>query len=210
MRIVRFALALATTGVLVLSGASSGGAQSPATTDQQIPGALIGVGPTQRTLIVEYTNEELLQGCGVLGMTPSVTETADTVSVTLTAHVGVLAPGTFCGDSGHVWTATVPLSAPLGGRSVLGLGLQGAAFYSGAPPPTMPNLVGLSPRDARLLLSLPRGIPAGQPFGVGPVALVDHHTRHSTTGAPALVVRQRPIAGTPIRRHMLVVLSVAP
>jgi len=207
MRLGRLVLPLATIGLVVLMGAASS-AQSPATTDEPIQGWLIGVGPTQRSLAVAYRDG----GCGFSSVTPLVTETPVSVTVTLTAQSVVQPPGASCPAVAWDATLTVALAAPLGGRAVSGLELQGRAF--GVPPlPTgaMPSLVGLSPYDARAMLTHPPGVPAGQPFaGGGPVGLVDHHTHRSKTGALPMVIAQRPLTGKPIRRDMIVVLTVAP
>src|ERR1039458_8158142 len=206
MRLGRLVLPLATIGLVVLMGTASS-AQSPATTDEQIQGWLIGVTPTQRSLTAGY----LSGGCGFSSVTPSVTETPVSVTVTLTAQSVVQPPGVACPANLLVESTTAALAAPLGGRAVYGLELQGGAFGVLRLAVAMPSLVGLSPYDARLMLTHPPGDLAGQPFGsAGPVGLVDHHTRHSRTGALAMVIAQRPLAGKPMRRHMIVVLTVAP
>jgi len=202
----RFVLPLATIGLLALTGAS-GRADTQQTVDSQIPGLLVGVGPGQRSLTVAWDNA-LAQGCGAPTVTPSVVETGDSVSVVLTAQETALPPEDSCGGVGLMGTVTVPLTAPLGGRALEGLELRGGAFYRGGGA-MMPSLVGLSPYDARLMLSPPPGEPAGASFADGPVGLVDHQTRHSQAGL-ASVVAQRPLAGKAIRRHMIVVLTVAP
>lgn len=206
---MRVVLLLAMGVVLALTSALSS-AQSPATTDQPIQGLLIGTGPKQKTLLAQYNNSTVV-GCGILGVTPSVTETTASVSVSLIAHVGVLPPGEGCADSLVSGTVAIPLPAPLDGRTVNGLQIQGGAFalFPGLRMP-MPNLIGLSPHDALLMLSPPPGVPPGQPFVGGPVGLVEHHTHHSHPATLASVVAQRPAAGDAMHRHMTVVLTIAP
>jgi len=202
------ALALAVIGLLGFIGASSN-ADAQQTVDSQIPGQLIGVGPDQRTLIVEWNNNDV-QGCGTPVVTPTVVETAASVSVTLTAVDDALAPGTSCGGVGLVGTVTATLAAPLAGRTIEGLQIQGGAFDQfRTRTETMPDLVGLSPVDARLMLSLPPGVPKGQLFNDGPVGLVDHYVRQSHAGVLASVIAQQPKPGKPMRRGMIVILRVA-
>jgi hypothetical protein len=201
---------LLSAGAVVLVGATS--AQGDATVSGPLHGNLLGVGPDQGSLIVGW-DESDAPGCGVVNgsVTPSVIETAESVTVTLTAEAYANPPNTVCPLPAGFGTITVALAAPLGGREITGLGIQGGGYGQGsAPPIRIPNLVGLSPVDSRLMMSSPRGIPAGQSFsGVGPVGLVDHHT-HVSRGALAMVVAQRPRVGEPIRRHITVVLTVAP
>ena len=211
MRLGRFVVAILSAAGLLAAAAASSGAQGT-TTQAPISGLLLAVGPAGRSLTVAYTDAGV-QGCGLFGVSPSVVETAASVSVTLTATVGVLPPGVACADDlvGLGQTVVVTLSAPLAGRAVEGLTVQGGVFdwYGEVAAPTIPNLVGLSPLDARLMLSPPPGTPAGEPFGFGPVALVDHTDRHAGARAHATVVAQKPEPGTPLRRGMIVVLTVA-
>jgi hypothetical protein len=208
MRLGRLVLALAMIGLVALMGTASSSAQGTVTVAEQAQGALVGVGPDQRTLIVAWTDQDF-GGCGVFGVAGSAAETADSVSVTLVAQVGVDEPGSACGAPGQFGTVTVTLAAPLAGRAVKGLQLLGWAFsqYNNTIAGfRMPKLAGLSPHDARFMLTLP-SLPIGErPIG----GLVDHHTHHSKTGALAMVVAQRPLAGKLIRRHTIVVLTVAP
>ncbi len=207
-----FALPLAAIGLLLVFTGGSSSADAPQTIDSQIPGLLIGVGPAQRTLTVGWNNDDV-EGCGTPVVTPSVVETAGSVTVTLVAQDGVLPAGVACGGVGLAGTVTVALAAPLAGRSVEGLQVQGGAFDwygSGGGGSTMPDLVGLSPYDARLMLSPPPGTPTGRPFRNGPVGLVDHYASDLRAGALASVVSQKPLPGKPIRRDMIVVLKVAP
>jgi hypothetical protein len=209
VRLGRLFVALLTAGLLSAAAASSS-AQGTTTTQEPIGGLLLAVGPAGRSLTVSYTDAGI-QGCGLFGVAPAVAETAASVSVTLTATVGVLPPGVSCADDLVGGTVVVPLAAPLAGRAVDGLALQGGAFdwYGEVAAPTIPSLVGLSPLDARLMLSPPPGTPGGEPFGFGPVALVDHTARHAGARALATVVAQKPAPGTPLRRGMIVVLTVA-
>lgn len=211
MRLGRLVVALLSAAGLLAAAAAPGGAQGT-TTQAPISGLLLAVGPAGRSLTVAYTDAGV-QGCGLYGVSPSVVETAASVSVTLTATVGVLPPGVACADDlvGLGQTVVVPLSAPLAGRAVDGLVLQGGVFdwYGEVSAPTIPSLVGLSPLDARLMLSPPPGVAPGEPFGFGPVALVDHNARHAGARAFATVIAQKPAPGTAIHRGMLVVLTVA-
>ena len=200
-------------GLLALLGTSS--AQGDATVSGPLSGSLLSVGPNQRSLIVGWEDSQG-PGCGIEtdSVSASATETAASVSVTVAAQWIVDPPGVACPLSLDVGTVTVALASPLDGRRVDGLTIQGQGFavqWRRQPPP-MPNLVGLSPLDARLMMTNPVGVVHGETFsGVGPVGLVDHHTHHSRTGgAFAMVVAQRPLAGKPIRSHMTVVLTVAP
>jgi hypothetical protein len=209
VRLGRLFVALLLAAGLSGAAAASSGAQG-ATTQEPISGQLLAVGPAGRSLTVAYPGAAM-QGCGLFGVAPGVVETAASVTVTLTATVGVLPPGVECADGLVGGTVVVPLAAPLAGRAVEGLALQGGAFdfYGGSVGPTIPSLVGLSPLDARLMLSPPPGALAGEPFGFGPVALVDHTARHAGARALATVVAQKPAPGTPLRRGLIVVLTVA-
>jgi hypothetical protein len=208
VRLGRLVVALLSAAGLLAAGAASSGAQG-ATAQEPISGMLLAVGPSGRFLLVAYPGAAD-QGCGLFGVAPEVAETAASVTVTLTATVGVLPPGVACADGLIGGTLVVPLAAPLAGREVEGLALQGAVFdsFSGGGP-TIPSLVGLSPLDARLMLSPPPGVTPGEPFGFGPVALVDRNARHAGARALATVVAQKPAPGTAIHRGMLVVLTVA-
>jgi hypothetical protein len=211
MRLGRPLVALVLAAGLAAATAASSGAQGT-TTQVPIEGLLLAVGPAGRSLTVAYTDAGA-EGCGLFGVSPSVVETTASVSVTLTATVGVLPPGVACADDlvGLDQTVVIPLSAPLAGRAVEGLALQGGVFdwYGEVMAPTLPSLLGLSPLDARLMLSPPPGTPAGEPFGFGPVAFVDHTARHAAARALATVVAQKPKPGTPLRRGMVVVLTLA-
>jgi hypothetical protein len=209
VRLRRLGPAFATVGLLAVAGLSSG-AQGATTAQEPISGLLLAVGPAGRSLTVAYTDAGI-GGCGLLGVTPAVVETATSVSVTLTATVGVLQPGVECADDLVFGTVVVPLAAPLAGRAVEGLELQGGVFdwYGGNGRPTVPSLVGLSPLDARLMLSPPPGISTGESFAFGPVALVDHTARHASARVLATVTAQKPAPGAPLRRGLVVVLTVA-
>jgi hypothetical protein len=195
------------TGLLLLMAASSS-ADGTQTIDTPIPGLLIAVGPTQQTLTVAWNNARA-QGCGSLVVAPSVVETATTVTVQLIAQVTqpVPAPETCAGDA-EFGTLTATLASPLAGRAVNGLQLTGGALYSDyGPGATMPSLVGLSPYDARMMLS---PMPADKRVPWGPVGLVDHHSGHVPGGALATVIAQRPVAGRLLPHRVIVVLTVAP
>jgi hypothetical protein len=211
VRLGRSVVALLSAAGLLAAAAASSVAQGT-TTQAPISGLLLAVGPAGRSLTVAYTDADV-HGCGLFGVSPTVVETAASVTVTLTATVGVLPPGVACAADlvGIGQTVVVPLSAPLAGRAVEGLALQGGVFdwYGEVAAPTIPSLVGLSPLDARLMLSPPPGVAPGEPFGFGPVALVDHSARHAGARALPTVVAQKPAPGTPIRRGMIVVLTVA-
>jgi len=167
------------------------------TVSQQIPGVLIGVGANQRSLLVGYTNSTI-PGCGtIVGMEPSITETATSVTVTLTAEVSGEEFQYGCAGVGLIYTGAVPLPGPLAGRAINGLRLVGGAFQSGSGE--MSSLVGLAPSDARLLLTSP-----GSPF----VGLVDHRLHGRRSNRPPTVIAQRPAAGKPIRRGTIVVLTI--
>ena len=60
------------------------------------------------------------------------------------------------------------------------------------------------------MLSPPPGISTEQVVRVlGPVALVDHTARHASSRALATVTAQKPAPGAPLRRGLVVVLTVA-
>jgi len=206
MRLGRLVLLLVVAGLLILTRPPGSSAQNATTISAQAHGTLIGVGPGQRRLIVEWTNTGL-PGCGVYGVTSSTTATSTSVTVTLTAQVDVLAPGTPCGGVGQFGSVTETLAAPLGGRAINGVQLLGGAFLlprQGAL--TMPDLVGLSPNDARIMVTQP-DIPARDRV----IARVVIHRRHAkTTRRLARVIAQRPAADKPIRPNTTVVLTVAP
>jgi hypothetical protein len=198
----RCVLVAATAGLLALLGAS--GAHGDATTTGTLHGFLLGVGPGQRSLMVGW-DDSRGPGCGVLSgsVTASASETSESVTVTVTAQGIVLSPGEACPSVLEVGRVNVALASPLHGRDVMGLTIQGQGFEPNLGEivqTRLPNLVGLSPLDARLMMT----------SGVGTVGLVDRHTHRSRSGALAMVVGERPQPGTPIRRHMVVVLSVAP
>jgi hypothetical protein len=176
-----------------------------ATLQEQIPGVLVGVGPTQQSLIVEFSNAHI-SGCGILSVTPSVVETSGSVAVSLEATEDVLAPGEACPLALVEATVTVPLSAPLDGRAVTGIHVGSGALGPGSAG--LASLVGLSPRDARLMLTPPGdGVPPNQhPFG-----LIVHHTHHAGAGPLPRVIAQQPAAGKPLHgQHAIVILTVAP
>jgi hypothetical protein len=180
--------------ILALAGGETVGAAT--TLSEPITGALVAVGSDQRSVEVRYDNAQI-SGCGILSVTPAVTETQTTVAVALTAQVGVLPPDTACAAILISATISVPLSKPLAGRAVEGLALHPDGF--GLVPGRMPNLVGLSPRDARLMLS------SGPPSSVG---LVDHYVARA--GGPARVISQRPRGGAPRPHpHGVVTLTIA-
>ncbi|HEY6476079.1 MAG TPA: PASTA domain-containing protein [Polyangia bacterium] len=197
----RLMILLATGAALILALAATAavGATSSAMTEQ-ISGTLTSVGSGQRSLDVYYDNAHI-GGCGISAVTPTVTETSTSVEVTLTAQVNTLPPDVACPAVLIGQALTVPLSHPLGGRDVEGLTIRGGALaLTTIEPRRMPSLVGLSPRDARLMLS------AGPPPLVG---LVTHNVRSSGTGL-ARVISQRPAAGSALpTRGGIVVLTVA-
>jgi hypothetical protein len=196
---VGFGLA-ALLGVLVLEAASSS-ALDAQTASIQVPGTLVGIGPQQRSLIVTYTNGSLPDCDQILSLTPSVVETTSTVSVTLSAGFSVPGEGALNACPLVFGTVTVPLSAPLAGRAINGLQLVGGAFQAvHEVGPGMPDLVGLAPRDARLLLTNP-----GTPIVGG---LVDHRVRARDGSQLPTVIAQRPAAGKPFGPHTFVVLTV--
>ena len=100
-------------------------------------------------------------------------------------------------------TVTVPLAAPLEGRAIEGLRLQGGGcsvlpFETASHPVAMPDLLGLSPRDARLLFTAPTPTVGG---------FVDHRL-HRGTNLRARVIAQRPAAGKPCREGRIVAVTV--
>ncbi|HLW95785.1 MAG TPA: PASTA domain-containing protein [Solirubrobacteraceae bacterium] len=185
--------------VLALSATVAVGATS-ATMTEQVTGTLTGVGAGQRSLDVVYDNAHVV-GCGISAVTPTVTETNTSVDVTLTAQVNTLPPDVACPAVLIRQAITVPLSHPLGGRHVEGLTIRGGALaLTTIEPRRMPSLVGLSPRDARLMLS------AGPPPLLG---LVTHDVRGSGAGL-ARVISQRPAAGSAFPASGgIVILTVA-
>jgi hypothetical protein len=185
--------------ILALAATAAVGATSSSMTEQ-ITGTLTGVGTGQRSLDVYYDNAHI-GGCGISSVTPAVTETNTSVQVTLTAQVNTLPPDVSCPAVLIGQAITVPLSRPLGGRDVEGLTIRGGVLaLTTIGPRRMPSLVGLSPRDARLMLS------AGPPPLVG---LVTHNVRSSGAGL-ARVIAQRPAAGSALpARGGIVILTVA-
>ena len=202
MRTPRFVLAVATAGLLALAGAT--GAQGDATLSGTLHGFLLGVGPGQRSLVLGWDDSQG-PGCGIVGgsVTAAASETAESVTVTVTGQGFVVPPGAACASVLEVGSVKVALVSPLDGREVIGLTIHGQGVepvFGGVPTVQMPNLVGLSPLDARLMMTSRGGL----------VGLVDRHTHRSRNGALAMVVAQRPGPGAPIRRHMVIVVTVAP
>jgi hypothetical protein len=199
-------LSLALAAVVVSASASTG-ALADTVSYQAVPGQLLGVGPGQRSLQVAARTE--WGGCESLaGVEPTVSETATSVTVTLAEEVSepTLSPGVACPAIAIIETTpvTVPLAAPLAGRAIEGLQLEGAGcsvlpFETASHPVTMPDLVGLSPRDARLLFTAPTPAVAG---------LVAHRVHRGNHSRP-VVVAQRPAAGTACRRAAIVRLTLA-
>lgn len=188
--------ALAAAALLGLGPALSSASPTD-TVSQQIPGVLIGVGANQSSLLVRYNNSAI-PDCGtIVGMEPSVTATATSVTVTLTAEVSGENSLYPCAGVGLGYIGAVPLPGPLDGRAINGLQLVGGAFQSGSG--MMPSLVGLAPSQARLLLTYP-----GNPL----VGLVDHRLHDRTSTTRPTVIAQRPAAGKPIRRGTIVVLTI--
>jgi len=184
--------------ILTLVASAAVGATS-STMSEQITGTLTGVGAGQRSLEIYYDNTHV-SGCGISSVTPSVTETSTSVDVTLTAQVGTLPPDVACPAVIISHSITVSLSHSLGGRDVEGLTIRGGVLALTVGPRRMPSLVGLSPRDARLMLS------TGPPPLVG---LVTHDVRSSGAGL-ARVIAQRPRAGAALpTRGGIVTLTVA-
>lgn len=211
MRLGRLLLAVAF-ATAVASGFASTAAEGDTTLQEQILGVLVGVGPNQRSLIVEYFNANN-SGCGIDGVTPTVVETERSVAVSLAAAEEVLPPGAGCAAAvvGTSSPLTVPLSAPLDGRAVTGLRVLGGALappgMAGVAGPSVPGLVGLSPLDARLILTPSPDVPGNQ----HPFAVIVRHTHHAGVGPLPRVISQRPAAGKPLHgQHMTVTLTVAP
>ena len=187
---------LVASAALVLPLVGGETVRAAATLTEPIAGTLVGVGSDQRSLVVSYDNAHIT-GCGIVSVTPTVTETSTSVGVLLTAQVGVLPPDTACPAILIASTITVPLSKPLAGRDVEGLALRAGGL--GLIPRRMPSLVGLSSRDARLMLT------AGPPPVIG---VVDHYVERA--GGRARVISQRPRPGSTLaRRHSIVSLTVA-
>ena len=163
-----------------------------------VQGTVVGVGAHQRSLFVTYSNMTL-PGCDqILSLAPSVVESNASVSVTLMAEVSQ----GLSDCQGVAGTVTVPLSKPLAGRAIEGLQILGGAFDA---VPThlgdrahMPSVVGLNPRDARLLLTN-----HGEPSIGG---LVAHRSRQHA--ALPTVIAQRPAAGDVLSTNTVVVLTV--
>jgi hypothetical protein len=207
-------LTVAVAVALLMLGIGSGSALGDGIEYKQIPGQLASVGANPHSLVVKYSPSVPytsttfpFSDCGnVVGVQPSVTETATSVTVTLTAEVTEEMNG-ICALPGLTSTVAIPLPGPLAGRTINGLHVEGGAYGQSQPSsgplpsgssPSTPSLVGLSPRDARLLLSNP-----GKPR----VELVIHRT-HRRSGNLPTVVAQRPAAGKPMRHGTLVVLTV--
>ena len=197
----RLTILLATGAALVLALAASAAVGATSSTmSEQITGTLTGVGTGQRSLDVYYDNAHI-GGCGISSVTPAVTETSTSVEVTLMAQVNILPADVACPAVLIGQAITVPLSHPLGGRDVEGLTIRGGVLVlPSIGPRRMSSLVGLSPRDARLMLSAgPRPL----------VGLVTHNV-HSSGGGLARVIAQRPAAGSALpARGGLVILRVA-
>jgi len=187
-----------------LTLAASSGADS-ATTSQQIPGVLIGLGAAQRSLQVEYTNLQVPLCDTIVAVAPTVDETPASVTVTLTEQLAPPnTPNITCAAIELIYSTTVALPDPLNGRQILGLQLRGGGLFNDLSHGDMPNVVGMSPYDARLMLSPPSG-------GGSIIGLLDRHTRHPHNAALPTVVAQRPASGTRITPgHTIVVLNVAP
>src|SRR5665213_1927666 len=94
VRLGRLLLAVAVAAA-VTCGVVSSVAEGDATLQEPIQGVLVGVGPTQQSLIVEFSNAHM-SGCGILSVTPTVVETADSVAVSLEATEDVSPPGASC------------------------------------------------------------------------------------------------------------------
>ena len=186
----------------VTCGVVSSVAEGDATLQESIQGLLVGVGPTQTSLTVEYSNAHI-SGCVILSLTPSVVETADSVAVSLEATEDT--PTFACAADLRFGTITVPLAAPLDGRAVTGIQVRGGAVQPIAA--ALPSLAGLSPLDARLMLTPAADVPANQhPFG-----LIVRHTHHAGTGPLPRVIAQRPAAGTKLLPEpVLIIVTVAP
>ncbi|HLW94186.1 MAG TPA: hypothetical protein VKS25_02300 [Solirubrobacteraceae bacterium] len=208
MRLGRLLLA-GTVAIAAACGVSSA-ADGDTTLQQPLQGVLVGVGPTQQSLIVQYNNEDVA-GCGILGVTPTVVEGTDSVQVSLEATVDVQPSAVACATVLVVATISVPLPAALDGRAVTGIQVLGGALAApaipaapGAAGPGMPSLVGLSPHDARLMLTPARALPH-------PYELVVHRTHRAGAGALPRVIAQSPMAGSQLRRQpTVVVVTVAP
>ncbi|HEX4034700.1 MAG TPA: PASTA domain-containing protein [Solirubrobacteraceae bacterium] len=201
MRARRLTLLVAAGVALIIAlaaGAAVGAA--PATVTEQVIGTLTGVGKNQRSLEIYYDNTHVT-GCGIVSVTPTVSETSASVDVTLSAQVNTLPPDVACPAIVIGHAITVTLAQPLGGRDIDGLAVRGGALtLTTVGPRQMPSLVGLSPHDARLMLS------SGPPPLVG---LVTHAVAGRGRGL-ARVTAQHPRAGAALpTRGSTVTLMVA-
>jgi hypothetical protein len=197
--------AVTAAGLALAVGVAGGSADIPPTTDVPVSASLVGVGPAGRSLIVAYTNETVLAACDtVVGTFSSVTETSSSVAVNVAALVEMPqlplgAVSDACAVVGEFFTAGVPLSHPLAGRTITGLLLAGdpdAVVTLGGSGPPRPSYVGLSPVQARTLL---KGTP-----------VLARHTHQAPKNGLPRVVAQSPRAGTPLKARTAVVLTLAP
>jgi hypothetical protein len=175
----------------------------PATLSFTWPGTLIGVGPHERSLLVHWVGDS---GCAPAAPAPTVTAQAvegpNSVAVTVTVTFALTEPPpptNLCAGVGLSGTAVATLNTPLAGRTVTGVAIQNggiqATFVVGPGSAMMPNLVGLSPHQARLMMSNWPGSPPGSE-GLGGVVARRIHRRE----ALPVVVAQKPQAGMPLWR----------
>jgi hypothetical protein len=115
--------------------------------------SLVQVGPHERSL-------EIIQDRGACeSLTESVFQESSFVRITITATRLALPPGSACPAILYIGRYAVPLSRPLAGRHIEGAERpsRGQGPYSptknGSSYPVVPRLIGLSPPDARYVLS---------------------------------------------------------
>jgi PASTA domain len=183
----RRALALACAAVAIAFGVGSEATAGAAVTQVPAQWDVLGVGPGARSLRLVY----LVGGCESGPPTVAAAETAASVTVTVTVQDNQ-SPGIACpADLGYA-TTSVALSAPLGGRAILGRPATPVGFYPGGLlnvhgrlELSVPRLLGMAPADARRTLDL---------YG-----LQERAHAGPRRGGLRRVVAQRPRAGTRVR-----------